>query len=145
MSALRLRTKLKESKQKRMGKGELSQTRKKLKAKRKMKQAQQGPKVRELDRVDGQFEYMVFFTARRMRKAGAERQTSTVLDFLKNSCMGKNKVVYHKHPWYRMDVIDAVKLESEDDLMMLMLCHRESVRKIFKFQKQEAPEGALLF
>jgi hypothetical protein len=91
-------------------------------------------KVREVPNTKKEpYEYVVYlFTKQQTRGQKLENDHKAVVEFVK-SCIADYKIYKGKLDAYPEAVgVNCIKLATESDLMMLMLCHREHVRKIFK-------------
>lgn len=92
-------------------------------------------KPREVSaKPDEIFEYHLFFTDFFANKAQGDKVNTEVTQWLR-TCLASPFKVYRER-LSKFTFITSVKLESESDLMMFMLCHREYVRKIFKLVKE---------
>lgn len=92
--------------------------------------SRQNLNVREVQKKEGEiFEYEVFISQERTWSV-LDKLNIELTNWLK-SCLSSQYKIYRIRS-KKLAAIKSIKLESESDLMMFMLCHREHVRKIFK-------------
>jgi hypothetical protein len=90
-------------------------------------------KIREIAKVANEpYEYVVYLFTQDDNLSTLIRSHAQVVEFVKNSIAGQYKICKHKIAEPTVMGVNCIKLELESDLMMLMLCHRDSIRKIFK-------------
>jgi len=102
---------------------------------RSKKAADQTLKIRDIPKNGNEpYEYVVYLFTKldSKNRKHIEEGHKAVVDFVK-SCISEYKIYKTKINTYPESIgINCIKLASESDLMMLMLCHREHVRKIFR-------------
>jgi hypothetical protein len=107
-----------------------STTRKNGRAK---KAATQALNIRDIPNKNNEpYEYVVYLFTRTVNWRETKVAHDAVIEFCR-SCLNGFKIyktMLQSYP--ETPGINCIKLESESDLMMFMLCHREHVRKIFR-------------
>jgi hypothetical protein len=97
------------------------------------KASMQTLKIREVQKSANEtYEYVAYLFTRSDNYRDTKKHHDAVAEFCKCSLTGYKiyKTTLATHPV--ITGINCIKLASESDLMMLMLCHREHIRKIFK-------------
>jgi hypothetical protein len=100
---------------------------------RSLKAASQTLKIREVKKSANEtYEYVAYLFTKPNDVRDTKKHHDLIADFCKCSLNDYKiyKTSLSKHP--DMIGINCIKLASESDLMMLMLCHREHIRKIFR-------------
>jgi len=102
------------------------------------------PKTLDVAPVQDGFGAQLFFNIHDMSYGDASRSSRQLLDSIKQLTTGQYKIVKHRYCSYRKDrLIKSVFLENSSDVLILMMCHRELVKKIHYFDENKAPNGAL--
>jgi hypothetical protein len=90
-------------------------------------------KIRDIVNAKNEpYEYVVYLFTRTPNWRETKVAHDAVIEFCR-SCLNGFKI--HKttlQSYPETTGVNYIKLESESDLMMFMLCHREHVRKIFR-------------
>jgi hypothetical protein len=93
----------------------------------------QALKIRDVANTNNEpYEYVVYLFTRLPNWRDTKTAHDTIMEFCR-SCLNGFKIHKTMLVSYPETVgINYIKMESESDLMMFMLCHREHVRKIFR-------------
>jgi hypothetical protein len=97
--------------------------------------------IREIKKAEGeQFEYTVYLFTHKGNPQKLNKEHAEIGEFVRSCLAGRYKIYKYKLDCYpaKLTGIKYIKLESEADLMMFMLCHREAIRKIFKMVDEPA-------
>lgn len=112
-------------------------------ATKKRKAANQSPKTIEIQATHDGFEAQIFFDLSDLNYSEHRRMSAVLIDGIKHLATGRYKFKKHKPYTYRKDrMLKSVLLENESDVFLIMMCHREYVKKIHTFKQNEAPDGA---
>lgn len=102
------------------------------------------PVTREVIPSQEGFESKMVFNIHELGYWDSLRASKQLLESIKQLTTGRYKVVKYKAWSYRKDkVVKSVLLENSSDVLILMMCHREYVKKIYNFDENKAPNGAL--
>lgn len=99
----------------------------------------QSLKIRDVVNASNEpYEYVVYLFTRSVKYRETKIAHDTIAEFCRSCLTGFKicKTILNVYP--EVHGINFIKIKSESDLMMFMLCHREHVRKIFKLVNETA-------
>lgn len=92
--------------------------------------------IRDVQKTEGEeHEYRVYLSIEN-NWSRLDKLDQELTSWIKSCISGRYKIYRIRQG--KFSAISSIKLESESDLMMFMLCHREHVRKIFRMVDEPA-------
>lgn len=106
----------------------------KISAKRRIAKNKRQARVREVSvgKVEP-FQYAVFVHSEHVGRFKLRQDTETVMSFAKESFCGSYKVKFTRPAHLPFKVVSHIYIEDEGDFFSFMMCHKDIVRKAFKY------------